>query len=322
MVSSMTPYGFPSEYYHCLLDEQPYYLAPSRLYGPDIAGPLVVNPQCWFSWHGPLPPDKSIRTVATEYLFPSEWMVWVDDPGTRAIWPYCIGREYAGYLSDLSPGSFLEKELPPHVRWVLTRANILVEPDFDERRHREWLDTVWHCARNFERGYTALAGLIPPFHLGAMRRYYRYHTRVGSFTLGDGQVARRHVAHNEGVARYIHCQLTHAVSDIVGNLVKPSYSYLAAYESGSMLERHTDREQCEFSITLCIDATPEPQAQVPWPIQLDIPDGTLRVWQHLGDGLLFRGRYLPHYRDMLPEGYTSTSLLLHYVDYSFSATLS
>jgi hypothetical protein len=321
MVSPMTPYGYPSEYYHCLLDEQPYYLAPSRLFGPDTEGPLYVNPQAWFSWHGTLPPDKARRVVADEYLLPSEWKVWVDDPGTRAIWPYWVGPEYAHYLMDEVPGYPLTKQLPPHAIWVLTRANILVDPWFVERRHREWHETVWNCSKDFERGYTRVSGLIPLFHLGAMRRYYRYHTRVGSFVLGDDQVSRRHVAHNEGVARYFHCQLAHAVTDIARTLVMASYSYLAAYESGSVLDRHTDREQCEYSITMCIDATPEPVAQTPWPIQLDVKDGALRIWQHVGDSLLYRGCYVPHYRDMLPEGYTSTSLLLHYVDYNFTGLL-
>ena len=317
----MTPYGYPSEYYHCLLDEQPYYLVPQRLFGADPPGPLMVNPQCWFSWHGYLPPDKAARVMADEYPLPSDWRIWVDDPGTRALWPYWLGAEYAEYLADQVPGYPLTKEIPPHAQWVLTRAHILVDPDFPERRRREWMESVWNCARNFERGYTSVAGLIPPFHLGAMRRYYRYHTRAGSFTLGDSQVARRHVAHNEGVARYFHCQLTHAVSDITRTMVRPSYSYLAAYESGSTLDRHTDREQCEYSITMCIDASPEPEAQVPWPIQLDIPEGALRIWQHVGDSLLYRGRYLPHYRDTLADGYTSTSLLLHYVDYNFAGAM-
>jgi hypothetical protein len=317
----MTPYGYPSEYYHCLLDEQPYYLVPQRLFGADPPGPLMVNPQCWFSWHGYLPPDKAARVMADEYLLPSDWRMWVDDPGTRALWPYWLGAEYAEYLADQMPGYPLTKEIPPHAQWVLTRAHILVDPGFPERRRREWMESVWNCARNFERGYTSVAGLIPPFHLGAMRRYYRYHTRAGSFTLGDSQVARRHVAHNEGVARYFHCQLTHAVSDITRTMVRPSYSYLAAYESGSTLDRHTDREQCEYSITMCIDASPEPEAQVPWPIQLDIPEGALRIWQHVGDSLLYRGRYLPHYRDTLADGYTSTSLLLHYVDYNFAGAM-
>lgn len=317
----MTPYGYPVEYYHCLLDEQPYYLVPSRLYGPDATGPLLVNPDCWFTWQGPIPPDKSARIGAAEFLYPSDWMIWVDDPGSRAIWPYWVGPEYAEYLVDAVPGSPLSKELPAPAAWVLTRANILIEPWFAELRRKEWLDNLWNWARNFERGYTSVAGLIPPFHIGAIRRYYRYHTRAGSFTLGDDQVERRHVAHNEGAARFFHCQLSSAVSDIARTIVRPSYSYLAAYESGSVLERHTDREQCEYSITMCIDATPEPDAQVPWPIQLDVSDGALRIWQHLGDALLYRGRYLPHYRDCLPEGYTSTSLLLHYVDYDFAGSL-
>lgn len=39
------------------------------------------------------------------------------------------------------------------------------------------------------------------------------------------------------------------------------------------------------------------------PIQLDIPEGAIHIWQHLGNRLLYRGRYLPHYRDSLPEGF-------------------
>jgi hypothetical protein len=318
----MTPHGYPSELYHCLLDEQPYYLVPQRLFGPDRPGPYIVNPQCWFSWLGPVPADKAVRMYATEYLCPGDWIVWVDDPGTRSLWPYWVGPEFAEHLADLAPGYPLHKTLPPLVEWVLTRAEILVDPDFANRRRREWMDQVWQGTRNFERGFTSISGLIPPFHLGAMRRYYRYHVRNGSFSFGDGQVDRRHVAHNEAAACFIHFQLTNAISDIARTMVKASYSYLAAYESGATLDRHTDREQCEFTVSLCVDATPEPEGQVPWPIQLDIPEGALRVWQHVGDGLLFKGRQLPHYRDALSEGHTSTALLLHYVDHAFDRQLT
>jgi hypothetical protein len=281
----------------------------------------MVNPQCWFSWHGALPPDKAARLVADEYLYPSEWKIWVDDSGTRALWPYWLGPEYASYLADQLPGHLLSRELPPHAVWVLVQAQILVGLNFPEQRHRQWQEDVWTASQSFGRGYASIDGLIPPLHLGALRRYYRFHTRTGSFTLGDGQVSRRHVAHNEGVARFFHCQLNSAISDIARTVVRPSYSYLAAYESGSVLERHTDREQCEYTLTLSIDATPEPEAQVPWPIQLDIPEGSLRIWQYVGDGLLFRGRRLPHYRDPLDPGCTSTSLLLHYVDNEFTGAL-
>jgi hypothetical protein len=324
MVSPMmTPYGYPSHWYHCLLDEQPYYLAPERLLAapppPDAA--LVVNPHCWFSWHGPLPPDKAARTFAAEHIFPAEGLVWVDDPATRAIWPYSVGREYLPYVAALAPG-MPAPALPPHVLWVLWQAGILVGANHTERRRRSWLDVLSRANKSFERGFASVEKLIPPFHLGALRRYYRFHGRAGSFVLGDDQVSTRLAAHNEPIARFFHYQLGPAMSDVASTLVMPSYAYMVAYQEGSELERHTDREQCEYSITLCLDSTPEPEAQAPWPIHLDLPEGALRIWQYVGDALLYRGRHLPHYRDRLPDGYTATSLLFHYVDEGFSSGLS
>jgi hypothetical protein len=317
----MTPYGYPADSYHCLLDEQPYYLVPPRLYGPDDTGPLIVNPLCWFSWHGPMPADIALRVQAAQAFFPSECILWVDDPATRAVWPYWAGHEYIDYLAHMSPGQPLGIELPAHILWVLTRAQVLVSPDHVAERRKAWLDTVWSAATDFQRGFAMLSNLIPPFHLGTLRRYYRSRIRAGAFPLGDNQVPGRHTAHNEPVARYVQAQLSQIVSDVARTRVKPSYVYLAAYQGGAELDRHTDREQCEYSITLCIDATPEPEVQSPWPILLDTRDGALRIWQYLGDGLLYRGRHLPHYRERLPDGCSSTSLLLHYVDHDFAGSL-
>jgi hypothetical protein len=319
----MTPYGFPDHAFHCLLDEQPYYLVPPRLYGWDPDGSLVVNPDTWFSWHGPLPADKAGRVNGNGALHEAGgWQVWVPDVATGAVWPYWIGDEYAAHLWGLVPGQAAPGDLPDHMRWVLARAQILVDEHHAQRRRWEWHSAVHAASTAFaERGYAVLPGLVPAFHLGALRRYYRYHTRVGSFALGDGQVAQRHVAHNEPVARFLLGQLATAVSDVARTIVKPSYAYLAAYESGSTLERHTDREQCEYTITFCVDSSPEPHEQSLWPIHLDVADGSLAVWQYLGDALLFRGRYLPHYREPLAPGHTSTSLLLHYVDEAFESRL-
>lgn len=319
----MTPFGFPTEAYHCLLDEQPYYLVPPRLYGLDAQGPMLVNPGAWFSWEGPPPAAIADSLRAGAALLSGGYQVWVSDHGTGAAWPYWAGENFIGHIWDLVPGEPLPHPLPPHVEWVLTRAGILVTPDQGRRQRQQWHAAARQFARGFvERGYAALSGLIPALHLGALRRYYRYHTRVGSFQLGDDQVSRRYVAHNEGVASFVHAQLADALSDVAQTMLRPSYSYLAAYESGSVLAAHTDREQCEYTVTFCVDATPEPRAQSPWPIKLETHDGTLSVWQFLGDGLLFRGRYLPHYRDLLPPGHTSTSLLLHYVDESFDGAFN
>jgi hypothetical protein len=144
---------------------------------------------------------------------------------------------------------------------------------------------------------------------------------MGAITLGDGQSPRRYVAYNEPVARFFHRSITAKVSALAGQALKPSYVYLASYLSGAELKKHTDREQCEFSITLCLDFSPEPALETPWPIRLETPSGTMVVHQALGDALAYRGTRLPHYRDALAKGQTSTSIFFHYVSDDFAGSL-
>jgi hypothetical protein len=123
------------------------------------------------------------------------------------------------------------------------------------------------------------------------------------------------------VARFFHHQLANTISAIAREAIKPSYVYLASYLSGAELKKHTDREQCEFSISLCLDFSPEPQLATSWPIRLDTPQGTVTVYQALGDGLVYRGVKVPHYRNVLADEHTSTSIFFHYVAEDFAGRL-
>jgi len=212
--------------------------------------------------------------------------------------------------------------LPPALKWVLMKADILVSPHYAYRRQWEWQYWASIASQEFRHGYATVRQLVPPFHLGALRRYFRRKVRTGGLPLGDDQVPNRYAAHNEPVARFVQGQLMNAVSDILARRVKGTYAYVAVYQSGSILERHTDREQCEYTITFCLDATPEPLGPCSWPINLEIPQGTIRVFQELGEGLLFRGRTIAHHRDRLPAGHSLTSILFHYVDQDFKGSLS
>ena len=162
-----------------------------------------------------------------------------------------------------------------------------------------------------DKGYVPLPQLIHPFHVAALRRYYRYRIRRGTIGLGDPQSARRYAVHNEPLARFFHHQIASVMSALAGEELKPSYVYLASYLSGAELKKHTDREQCDFSMTFCLDYSPEPEAATPWPIQLQTKNGMVAVYQALGDGLAYRGTRLPHYRGVLGEHQTSTSIFFH-----------
>lgn len=319
----MTPEFFPRERYYCLLDEQPIHLTPLRLLQPrEGYGPLIINPLCWFGWRGAPSADMAVRMGPLDGLYLTPWMVWVDDPATRALSPFWLGPELAHVLADRSPGEELGVSLPPHLLNLLWNAEIVVTPDHAARRRHEWLSFARQYSALFPRGYVALDRLLHPFHIAGLRRYFRHQTRQQRYTLGDEQAPARYIAHEEPVARFFHHQLTQAVSDATGALIDPSYSYVTLYQGGADLPPHTDREQCEYTLSFCFDATPEPEAQVPWPLEIMTAEGALRVWQHLGDGLLFRGRYFTHWRSPLPQGHTASSILFHYVDHGFQGGLS
>ena len=315
--------------FRCTLDEMPDHLVPeaflrSQASREDPGLSLIVNPHCWFADDGNLPSDFS-RTfrVLRESLPEQNRFVYVKDPENGLIQPFPLGSAIGYWLRGIRSGATIVSDLPREIRQVLTMAGILLPTDCTDMRQQEWRDWISYGAKEFrKRGFIPVRQLIHPFHISGLRRYYRGLARVGLMTKGDAQCANRRVAHNDPLAKFFHEQLTPVVSALAGESIKPSYVYVASYENGAVLERHTDREQCEFSVSLCIDYAPEPQLQTAWPLQLHKNSVTTTVFQALGDGLLYRGCEIPHSRTTLPPGHTSTSAFFHYVRSDFEGHLN
>ncbi len=318
----------PPQKFHCLLDELPLHLIPRhsldcRLQRVDTSQPLFLNPECLVLPAGVAPPELETHRELLEGFHLQSTIAWVRDSGTGWLHPFWLGPQLAALVSNLRSGEPVPASFPAKQQVLLAAAGIFTPEGHAQRRHAEWSTIVNQRSQTFgEKNYAPLGDFIHPFNLAALRRYYRHAIRRGAIWLGDEQSALRYVAHNEPVARYFHHQIARAVAEIVGEPVKPSYVYLASYMSGAELKKHTDREQCEFSVTLCLDFSPEPALATPWPIRLDTSAGTVTTYQALGDGLVYRGTKVPHYRDALARGYTSTSLFFHYVSVEFSGPLN
>jgi hypothetical protein len=312
----------PRSLFHCRLDDQPDHLVPERLLRPEYweglsDRPLFLNPDCFFTRDGELPAGVPTAGFAT-----AGEMVWITDPGSEALQPFWLGHELSTLLSGAQPGDPAPSTLSPQARRILITANVLVPDDYAARRRKQWAEIVSVTGAQFQsQGYAPVGRLMHPFHIAALRRYYRHQLRTGKLRLGDGQSPLRYISYNDPVASFFHQQLTAAMTAFAGEPVKPSYVYLASYQPGAILEKHTDREQCEFSLTLCLDYAPEPRNATPWPLQLHKKSGTVKVFQAIGDALLYRGCQLPHSRDPLPEGQTSTSIFFHYVRKHFTGSL-
>ena len=307
---------------------KPNHLVPVRLLRPEYweglaDRPFLLNSECIFAADGQSSADASISVLAGQNEIARGNTVWVRDPGSTALQPFWLTPELWNILADAQPGDPAPSALCPQSRRTLTMANVLVPEDFISRRRQEWDEIVSFVRPQFQsQGYAPVGGLIHPFHIAALRRYYRHQLRSGKLRLGDGQSPLRYVSYNDPVGQFFHQQLTESMSAFAGEPLKPSYVYLASYQSGAVLEKHTDREQCDFSVTLCLDYAPEPRNATPWPLQLHKKSGTVKVFQAIGDALLYRGCQLPHSRETLPEGHSSTSIFFHYVRQDFAGSLN
>ncbi len=316
----------PPRQFHCLLDELPLHLIPqpalTRLRKYDFVQPLLLNRECSLLPPGEVPPELQANRRLLEGFSLQSTVAWVRDTATGSFHPFWLGPELEAAVSRLRAGEPAPPSLPESQRLLLAAAGILTPADHAQSRFADWSAVVNGANQTFrERNYAPLGGLIHPFNLAALRRYYRCAIRRGAIRLGDEQSPRRYVAHNDPVARYFHHNITKAIGAVVGAPIKPSYVYLASYLSGAELKKHTDRVQCELSVTLCLDFSPEPELATSWPIRLDTKEGTVTVYQALGDALLYRGIEVPHYRDVLTEGRTSMSIFFHYVPEDFSGPL-
>ena len=103
------------------------------------------------------------------------------------------------------------------------------------------------------------------------------------------------------------CEKTHQVSSILEETVLPTYSYSRVYYNESVLERHTDRDACEISLTLHLNGDKS------WPISIQTPSGEEKsVILEPGDAMMYLGTIAEHWRDAYDGDYY-TQVFLHYV---------
>jgi len=106
-----------------------------------------------------------------------------------------------------------------------------------------------------------LENTIKPKTLSLLQEYYSTTIDKGVFLLGDRQ-AKRFKAHNEPMSRLLHYEMLPLIEHIVGKPLQPTYTYLSCYVKDSDLPAHTDRADCEYTVSYVINK----QTGVNWPI--------------------------------------------------------
>jgi hypothetical protein len=102
----------------------------------------------------------------------------------------------------------------------------------------------------------------------------------------------------------------------------PNYTYWRLYVQGEDLKRHTDRDSCEISTTLCLgyntsNVDLEKNPDYDWPMWVETNDNPEGVPLHLkpGDLIIYRGCEVDHWRDNF-IGLNHAQMFMHYNDQS------
>lgn len=100
------------------------------------------------------------------------------------------------------------------------------------------------------------------------------------------------------------------VEKVVGKKLIPSYVYARIYKKGSELEKHKDRDETEYSLTVNLNAS----SKKSWPIYFK-EDNKQEIACNLnaGDAVIYKGMELEHWRNPLGKRWHA-QMFLHYVD--------
>jgi hypothetical protein len=313
--------------FSCDLNNPPIDLIPARAQRTtrplEDVSDLVVNPTLrHLGTEGPTRAMRGHVKLENPFQTDRSW-ISVEDPHTGVPCLYSYPQEIAAEVEALRPGQPIPRTLAFETSEFLYSAGV-TESSADSGRERGRCHRERSASRAAlaDKRYVVLPHMLPPFQLGAIRRYYQTLIAEGFLPFGDEEWPHRFFAGRDPLGYFFHEQLKDLVSDIAGQSVKASFSFFASYHPGSALPAHRDREQCEWALSLQIDQSPEADT-LAWPLHLQPPgaDHSTPIFTGIGDGTLYYGREVGHYRDALTGAGYGSFWFLFYVAENFSGSL-
>jgi len=179
---------------------------------------------------------------------------------------------------------------------------------YDTRGSTPVLHTPTEFAHN---GYCVVPQLLTAPVRSFLHEYALKAARAGQLTGGDSQVPNTPSRYADPFMESVLQLLLPRVAESSGLELHPTYSYFRVYKHGDALAAHLDRPSCEISVTISVGY----DADMIWPVWVERDRAAAAIELHAGDGMLYRGTEVRHWRDTF-AGTEATQLFLHYVDQS------
>jgi hypothetical protein len=312
-----------SVYFSCDLDDMPADLLPHRAHARsqslDGHGELIVDPTFQHLGNATTP---VVRKYKLSNPFPEDrsWLSIVDGLSAPVFYSYTPDTRTT--VESLSVGQPVPKSLSSDIQRKLFEAGVLrPRGEISSRSQIRERERAAAHESLVGKHYVVLHEIVHSVQLAAIRRYYRELIDEGFVRFGDPEWPDRFLSARDGLAYFFQQQLTPVISEIAGEKVKPSFSFFASYRPGSELKAHRDREQCHYALTIMLDHN-QPEDLSSWPIYVHAPGepDAVPIRLNLGDGLLYFGEEVLHYRPPLTNGH-STHWFLFWVPQNFEGSL-
>eukprot|EP00756_Hemistasia_phaeocysticola_P002682 Hpha_TRINITY_DN11822_c0_g1::TRINITY_DN11822_c0_g1_i2::g.1936::m.1936 len=221
--------------------------------------------------------------------------------------------------------------------------NMLLYKEFAERFGGHGAVTKAEADGFLDVWYIHLKRLVPPYVIYVLRDTYRRLVR-GKMLRWQGPDTRgwpenRWTHHNGPMARFLQANILPRISTLTYTKLVPTYTYFGSYCKDGGIIPHLDREQCEYTLTITIDADPL-SATCPVGVssepnrikktgytddpyhknRLPPPDKQVIADSYIGDGVIFRGRGSIHWRP--PSRYNCSQFFFHFVREEFVGDLN
>jgi hypothetical protein len=171
-------------------------------------------------------------------------------------------------------------------------------------------------------GFEVIQGMVPPDVLVFAHKYLQLRAEVCSnlerehgelFPVwgvnDDGHIKGAWSCYADPGMEVLLKTVLPKVEKRTGGTIVPTFSYVRVYRKGNVLKKHIDRVSCEISCSLNIGGDP-------WPIYIKDSQGASNKFVLApGDGLVYKGHLLEHWREPL-KGDTCTQVFLFYKDVS------
>jgi len=234
-------------------------------------------------------PALARRARTIEPFLPAAEILWMPRPGSGIMLPY-----------TLTPG----------LARTIRRRRASAE---DPRRRGEWAARVrgWRAELR-SRGFAVLRGVFDAVFAGALRTYYRRLEAEGYLLGGDRRRRGAPLLYGEPLLDFLGAQLARIVGAVTGDRAPSHSSFVRVYDPGAVLASHRDRPVCRWTVDLVVGGEPAPERRTAWPLWMQGRRGAESVRLALGEGVLYRGDRVAHWRRPQPRGRTTTVASLHY----------